>query len=192
MFAFWALLGLATMTILVSGKLLFSCEGRFSFCGDVDAVLQDAFSSKYKSAVHSGVFENAVKKYRKNMKNQSKNKAKEEIHEEFKIPIGAQQSLVERQSTRARRDLEMLPGRVLDQARVFHRYIHYLVQAEPGGTVFPDLKLMLDDIGRGQKLDERMKVDILQDKEARNVSMSPYSIFPSTGVTEFVSRRSVC
>jgi hypothetical protein len=146
---------------------------RFSIGGDMDVVLQDAFSTKYKSAVHSGVFENAVKKYRKKMKNQSKNKTIEMANEEFRIPVGAQPSLVEESSARAQRNLESLPGRVLDQARDFHRYIHYLVQAEPEGIVSLDLKLMLDDIGRGNKLDEKMKGEILQDKDARNVSTSP-------------------
>lgn len=163
-----------------------------SLGSDVDVVLQDAFSTKYKSAVHSGVFENAVKKYRKKMKNQSKNKARDMANEEFRIPVGAPPCLVEESSARAQRNLESLPGRVLDQARVFHRYIHYLVQTEPNGIVSPDLKLMLDDIGRGQKLDEKVKGEILQDKDARNVSSSPYGNFPSIGMTKFVHRRSVC
>ncbi|KAF9784079.1 hypothetical protein BJ322DRAFT_893091 [Thelephora terrestris] len=144
-FVFWALLGLATMTILVS-------------------VLQDAFSSKYKSALHSGVFENAVKKYRQKTK-----KENEDDQKQLNIPARIRPSVVEESSARAQRILEALPGKVLEQTRVFHRYIQYLLQAHSGEVVTMDLMLMLDDISRAQKLDDRMKEEILQDDEAKNM-----------------------
>ncbi|KAF9652571.1 hypothetical protein BDM02DRAFT_2784109 [Thelephora ganbajun] len=148
-FVFWALLGLATMTTLVS-------------------VLQDAFSSRYKSALYSGVFENAVKKYRQKTKAQNEKKAQEEDKQELNIFDKVRPSAVEESSARAQHTLEDLPERVLEQARVFHQHIQYIVQAEPEGAVTPDLKLMLDDIGRVQKLDERVKDEILENKDARN------------------------
>jgi len=132
------------------------------------SVLQDAFSSKYKSAVHNGVFENAVKKYRQKMKNQSKNKVKEETAKVLTVPSRVRPSAAEELSARAQRSLESLPGKVLEQAKVFHQCIHYLVQGEPEGIVSTDLRSMLDDIGQTRKLDEKMKEEILQDEEARN------------------------
>ena len=149
-----------------------------SFIDDPDIVLQDAFSSKYKSAVHSGVFENAVKKYRQKIKNQSKKKAKEEAEKELEIPARVRPSGDEELSARAQQSLESLPGKVLEQAKVFHRYIHYLVHGEPEGIVSTDLMSMLDDISRARKLDEKVKEDILQDEDARNVSTRPYFIIP--------------
>jgi potassium channel subfamily K len=136
----------------------------------VDTVLQDAFSSRYKSAVHNGVFESAVKKYRRRMRSQGKRKAKEEVGKELRIPVRVQPSVVKESSARAQERLESLPGKVLEQARIFHRYIHYLVQGEPEGIVFTDLTSMLDDISQARRLDEKMKDEILQDDDARNVS----------------------
>jgi len=132
------------------------------------SVLQDAFSSKYKSAMHSGVFQTAVKKYRREAKARSEKKPEEEDSGELNIPIRVHPSAVEESSTRAQKSLENLPSQVLEQARVFHRHVQYLVQAEPESVVGPDVKLMLDEISRAQKLDERIKDEILQDEEARN------------------------
>ena len=118
--------------------------------------------------MHSGVFESAVKKYRREAKTQSKKKAEEESN--LDVPVNVQSSVVEQSSTRAQQSLESLPGQVLEQTRVFHRHIQYLAQAEYEGNVTADLKHMLDDISRAQKLEERMKDEILQDEDARNVS----------------------
>jgi hypothetical protein len=155
-------------------------------------VLQDAFSSKYKSAMHSGVFESAVKKYRREAKASSKKKPGEEDSEELSIPTRVHPSAVEELSTRAQKSLENLPGQVLEQARVFHRHVQHLVQAEPEGVVGPDVKLMLDDIGRAQKLDERIKDEILQDEDARNVSTGLYFTFYSASITKSAPRRCPC
>jgi len=122
--------------------------------------------------MHSGAFENAVKKYRRQKsKTQNEKKAGEWGNGESNIPAKVRPSVIEKSSGQAQQSLENLPGQVLEQTRVFHRHIQYLVQAEPEGTVTPDLKLMLDDISRAQKLDERMKVEILQDEDAKNVSV---------------------
>jgi len=145
-------------------------EQRFPFGGNSGVVLQDAFSSKYKSAMHSGVFETAVKKYRQKTKTQNEKKAGEGDDGGSNIPAKVRPSVIEKLSAQAQQSLENLPGQVLEQTRVFHRHIQYLVQAEPEGTVTPDLKRMLDDISRAQKLDERIKNEILQDEDARNVS----------------------
>jgi hypothetical protein len=122
--------------------------------------------------VHNGVFENAVKKYRQRMKRHGKRRAKEEAEKELRIPTKVRPSEAKELSARTQQRLENLPGQVLEQTKVFHRYIHYLVQGEPEGIVFTNLKSMLDDISRARKLDEKMKDEILQDEDARNVSTS--------------------
>ena len=128
--------------------------------------------------MHSGVFENAVKKYRQKVKSQSKKKAKEVVQKELKTPVNGISSASEELSARAQRSLESLPGQVLEQAKIFHRYIHYLVQGEPEGIVSTDLKSMLDDVSRARKLDEKVKDEILQDEDARNVSARPDTTIP--------------
>ena len=140
--------------------------------------MQDAFSSKYKSAVHTGVFENAVKRYRQKTKNQSKRKMKKGISEKLTIPVGVSSSDIEESSARAQQNLEYLPGEVLEQARIVHRYVRCLVQAEPGGNDSADLQLLLDDINRTQESDEKVKMEILHDKDARNVSIDPSAAIP--------------
>jgi len=142
--------------------------------------------------MHSGVFESAVKKYRREVRALSEKKPEEEDKEGLNIPTRVHPTLVEESSARAQKSLENLPGQVLEQARVFHRHVQHLVQAEPGMVVGPDLKLMLDDISRAQKLDEKIKDEILQDGDARNVSANLYFTFHSASITESASRRCLC
>jgi len=181
------------MTILVSGTLdPFEGEGGFPFGGNSEIVLQDAFSSKYKNAMHSGVFQSVVKKYRQEAKARSEKRPEDEGNEELSVPTRVHPSVVEESSTRAQKSLENLPGQVLEHARVFHRHVQYLVQAEPEGVVGPDIKLMLNDISQAQKLDEKVKDEILQDEDARNVSTALYFALHSASVTESAPRRCLC
>jgi len=131
------------------------------------SVLQDVFSSKYKSALHSGAFENAVKKYRQRTKNESEKKP-EEVNGGSSIPVRVHPSAVEESSSRAQKSLESLPTQVLEQAGIFRRHVQYFLQPEPERVVGPELKLILDDVARAQKLDERVKDEILEDEDARN------------------------
>lgn len=156
------------------------------------AVLQDSFSSKYKSALHSGAFEKVVKKYRQAAKVQSEKKPEEEGNGELNIPARVRPCAIEESSARAQKSLENLPGQVLEQARTFHRHVQHLVQADAEGVVGPDLKLTLDDISRAQKLDERVKDEILQDEDARNVSAGLPFTLHSIPITESVPRRCLC
>jgi len=179
------------MTILVSGTPN-PFGGGFPFGNNRGIVLQDAFSSKYKNAMHSGVFQNAVKKYRQEAKARSEKKPEDEGSEELNIPTGVHPSVVEESSTRAQKSLENLPGQVLEQARVFHRHVQYLVQTEPERVLAPDIKFMLDDISQAQKLDERVKDEILQDEDARNVSTALYFALHPASITESAPRRCLC
>lgn len=158
-------------SVRYAGSLLWKC---FLFGSNLGVVLQDAFSSRYKNALHSGAFEDAVKKYRQKKKAQVEKKVEDVNNRELNIPTKIPPSALEETSARAQQSLESLPGRALEQARVFHRHIQYFAHAEPERDMPPDLKLMLDDISRAQKLDERVKNEILQDEDARNVSTSLY------------------
>ena len=124
------------------------------------------------------MFENAVKRYRREAKAQSEKKVQEEDRKELNIPDTIRPSTVEESSARAQRGLEALPGKVLERARVFQRYIQYLSHSEHGAIVTTDLKLMLDDISRAEKLDDKTKDEILHDEEAKQVSMGLYLTIP--------------
>ena len=156
----------------------------FSSGNNSSVVLQDAFSSRYKNALHSGAFEEAVKKYRQKKKTQSEGQGGEGNSRELNIPAKIPPSILEESSARAQQSLENLPGQALEQARVFHRHIQYFAQSEPEHDIPPDLKLMLDDISRAHKLDERVKDEILQDEDARNVSIGLHFTLPSAQMTE--------
>lgn len=119
--------------------------------------------------MHSGSFENAVKKYRQKTKAEVEKKP-QEANGGLSIPARVRPSVVEETSSRAQKNLETLPTQVLEQAGIFRRHVQYLLQPEPDRVIGPELKLILDDIARAQKLDERVKDEILEDEDARNVS----------------------
>ena len=169
-FVSWALLGLAATTILVSGIFQRFSNGQFTSRDNMDTVLQEVFSSKYKNVLHGGGFESVIKKYRQE---KIEERVREVSNEESDVSARIRTSVVGKSSARAQQILESLPEKVLEQARVFHRFTQCLGQAGPGGAVSTDLRLILDDIGQAQKLDEKMKDEILEDYEARNVSTTP-------------------
>lgn len=157
-------------------------EELFLLNDNSNEVLQDAFSSKYKSALHSGAFQSAVKKYRQKTKAENE-KRPEEVNGRLIIPLRVHPSVVDESSSRAQKNLETLPTQVLEQAGVFRRHVQYLLQPEPDRVVGPDLKLILDDIARAHKLDERVKDEILEDEDARNVSTGLFTTFQSPSLT---------
>ena len=108
------------------------------------------------------------------------------------IPARVHTSVVDESSSRAQKSLEILPTQVLEQAGVFRRHVQYLLQPEPDRVVGPDLKLILDDIARAHKLDERVKDEILEDEDARNVSAGLLITFHSPSLTEPLPRRCLC
>ncbi|KAH9939855.1 hypothetical protein B0H21DRAFT_885240 [Amylocystis lapponica] len=177
-FVVWALFGVATMTILIS-------------------ILQDVGELRYKSALHSRVFDTAVKKYRKKQAQESARipRAHSRLQNVSRLTQaivgqsdddGTAPSPVDVGASRdvARRELEALPGKIIQHARTFHDYMQYFVDArgsrhppdsagaETGmgmGTDVPgELRHLLDDIAEGEHIGERVKREILQDEDAKN------------------------
>ena len=103
------------------------------------------------------------------------------------IPARVHTSVVDESSSRAQKSLEILPTQVLEQAGVFRRHVQYLLQPEPDRVVGPDLKLILDDIARAHKLDERVKDEILEDEDARNVSAGLFITFTNRTPSQTLS-----
>ncbi|KAJ7868633.1 hypothetical protein B0H14DRAFT_2729837 [Mycena olivaceomarginata] len=162
-FVVWALLGVGTMTILIS-------------------VISEAFSSKYHSALHAGIFERAVKRYRERARALAERtrRGKKQgvpISGLPRPPLSEHQStddVLKEVHTRTQTQLEALPHKILADAKTFHEHLSYFVGAgnkvkvDSGDDLPPGLQRLMNEITGAQKLGERIKREILQDEDARH------------------------
>ncbi|KAI0371282.1 hypothetical protein BV20DRAFT_1112654 [Pilatotrama ljubarskyi] len=144
-FVVWALFGVGTLTIVVS-------------------VLQEASSSRYKSALHSRVFDKAVKKYRKRQLQESKHRPRPVVAARTQNggaptqdkpssqgPKSSEQQPNGQANTRqieerlkqsqeiAQHILEALPEEIVRGARTFEEYMQFFVSgAVDGANPFDD------------------------------------------------------
>ncbi|KZT70402.1 voltage-gated potassium channel [Daedalea quercina L-15889] len=177
-FVVWALFGVATMTILV-------------------AVVEDACSEKYRSAMHSQVFDRAVRKYRRNSADEAAEvpQAKYQLQRvgvdrmrnvdairkgEINIEPEEQsmanvQAQLEEAGQKAHKELEALPHEIIRQARTFQDYMQFF--AKGGGhddgehdpnNVPRSLRQLLDEIVADENVDERVRQEILADDDAKH------------------------
>jgi len=155
-FILWALFGLGTVAVIV-------------------AILQDAFSSRYKRALHSGPFQKILKEYRKRRK----------YHKPFFPPSHAVQlsvtsagpSGIQESNERVQKQLEELPEQILRLSRTIYQDIKYFthrqteIEAEYGlreeNSMPPDLKDLLDDFAQARNFGNKVKIEILQDEDTR-------------------------
>ncbi|KIK54974.1 hypothetical protein GYMLUDRAFT_48173 [Collybiopsis luxurians FD-317 M1] len=194
-FVVWALLGVATMTILIS-------------------VLAEAYTTRYKSAVQSTkIFDRAVTRYKAREKAKALTKSEKlpssipgippppftlllseditrmsprhsnhvplpshsfsDTHLHVKSGLG---STVSHTLRVTEKKLEELPRRILAHTRAFHEHLQFFVGPgsinSNGGSsreeqIPQSLKTLLDDIAGASKFGERIQMEILQDKEAR-------------------------
>ncbi|KAI0674561.1 hypothetical protein C8Q78DRAFT_1015567 [Trametes maxima] len=138
-FVVWALFGVGTLTIVVS-------------------VVQEASSSRYKSALHSQVFDKAVKKYRKRQLQEAKQRPRSVTaqhghrdntnlaHENSNHHILSSHHTSEHTGTRSTEErlkasqettqhvLEMLPGEIVRGARTFQDYMQFFVSGAADGV----------------------------------------------------------
>ena len=126
-------------------------------------VLSEAFESNYSSALHNSVFENAVKNY---------NSRKASPEEQQSVTEEARMEDDERDT--AREALEKLPGELLLLARTFHEHMSYFQsfgsQAGSHITSPPrQVTQLLDEIAESDKMDPRLKKEILKDEESKKV-----------------------
>ncbi|EJF63876.1 hypothetical protein DICSQDRAFT_102012 [Dichomitus squalens LYAD-421 SS1] len=172
-FVVWALFGVGTLTILIS-------------------VLQEAGSYRYKNALHSRVFDNAVKNYRKRLKQTQDSKRNRMNSKNTGAgPGGVRTAGLQQQNKptfvrlreadkQARRALEALPNEIIRSARTLHDYMEFFVSGVDGldtieegdvasGTpnIPPDMTKLLDELGDMEGINPRLKAEILQDEDAR-------------------------
>lgn len=187
-FVVWAILGVGTMTILVS-------------------VVQEAYSSRYKNAVHIRAFNKAVKRYRQRVQRVGsasgrrdhhlrlrssildradpssllQEKARPELHSPpvFSFPQAhAGPNKISESRAPALEALEALPSHVLHHAKTFRTYLRLFVnegnharsQGFGGGMteVSGNLRKLLDEIALSGSLGMATKEEILQDRDARH------------------------
>ncbi|KAF8217673.1 hypothetical protein K438DRAFT_1795430 [Mycena galopus ATCC 62051] len=161
-FVVWALLGVATMTILIS-------------------VIAEAFSSQYHSALHAGIFQRAVKRYRERARALSEKTRRSRGPSASAVPTRplpsahkSSEDVLKEVHTRTQTRLETLPHKILADAKAFHEHLSYFVGAgrqmkvDPSDELPPGLLHLMKEITGAQKLGERIKREILQDEDARH------------------------
>jgi hypothetical protein len=95
----------------------------------------------------------------------------------------------------AQKQLEELPAHILRECKSFYRHIQYFLQLEKGHSTYQeggqnveltmplDLRVMLDEISRAKTLGDKVKDEILQDEESRNVRSVFSCWFPGSLVS---------
>lgn len=161
-FVVWAIMGVGTMTILISGSLSFFLDTTMDLLVIwVCLVVQEAYDSKYKNALHMGKFDKAVKRYRQKTETtrtppgRRRHRLRAEAAARQGIPPGSSshsslaRTLSQKPSiinenldpneqnsnevtARTQESLEALPGHVLHQCKNFHKYIKFFVD---GGNI---------------------------------------------------------
>ncbi|KAG6810995.1 hypothetical protein H0H92_009498 [Tricholoma furcatifolium] len=181
-FVFWALLGIPTMTILIS-------------------IVSDAYSSRYKSIFSSGLVTQAVRRYQQRARDNARLRARQPSVTLTMVPtIGPDTATTYVQpyspltattmaapvppfsafsdsQKRVMGQLEALPEQVLRHARTFGEEVQYLIEPEvsiaQGREGAPDsLKALMDDVAGVEKLGEEIKEEILRDADARHALLA--------------------
>lgn len=150
-------MGVAAMTILIS-------------------VISEAYSSKYHNIVTNDTVDTAVTAVRAHLgrKREDVATAAEDRSTSSDSPTpsqaGARMSLVD-----VKTSIQRVSQDLIDVARDFQSHLQYFSSgAATGGQPPPDsLRVLLDDLAEAENIDEKMKATLLQDAEARKVSMGP-------------------
>ncbi|KAG6873892.1 hypothetical protein C0995_009671 [Termitomyces sp. Mi166 len=180
-FIFWALLGIAAMTILISTPL----------------VLSEAYSSRYKSIFTSNLMTQAIKRYQQRARNAARERRQPPSATLTSIPTSGPDSsttyvqpysplsattlvpsvpldaALSDLQKRVTGHLEALPSEVLKHTRTFGEEAQYLIEANAGLTqdnegVPEGLRKLMDDVAGVERLGERIKEEILKDADARH------------------------
>lgn len=148
-------------------------------------VIEEVGSSRYRSALHSKTFDSAVKKFRERENAEAKRLSAKTTP---RVPRAHSDSSLDdalhSAKEAAQRELEGLPRQIIQQARTFHDHVHFFVNSGAGvaeeaatqknTTVPKELRELLDELAEVEDLGERVKQEIMEDDDTRNVStLSP-------------------
>jgi len=173
----WALLGVGTMTIMIS-------------------VLQEAYDSRYKHALHVGAFDKAVKRYRQKADHAKPagrrhrhvhihgpggppSTSHSSLHTPFgsatpqpQTPIEPSEATVAELQTQALECLEALPEHVFHGVKIIHQYIRFFIDGwhhEQEGEVNDRLKKLLGEIAGMGGIGKVTKDELLHDEASRHI-----------------------
>jgi hypothetical protein len=194
-FVFWALLGVAAMTTLISGTNVPSCYRPIALTR-CPIVVVDAFSAKYKSVLSIRSLEKAIRKYRRRQLSIS---AVPSIafsvsglsglgpyvssppgSETGLPPAGTADETASQHSRTAREALELLPTEILEQARELEERVKYfatLTQNKEDRDSSParvpaSLQRLMNDIAHAEGVPTSVRHEVFHEEEARQVSRS--------------------
>jgi len=86
----------------------------------------------------------------------------------------------------AKRDLEALPGELLNHAKTFHEHIYYFLNGVDGGEgPPPTLQRLLEEVAESEHMDDALKLEVMEDDGARKVC--PFWKYCSDTITNELS-----
>ncbi|KAK7047856.1 Potassium channel [Paramarasmius palmivorus] len=153
-FVVWALFGVATMTILIS-------------------VVSEAFTSRYKDVFRIGVFTRAVEKLRAKEQEDAIRRARSKpapsVSGEGSSTAASSRSSA---NDHAKRRLEQLPRQIIQHCKSFHDHMQFVssprrIDGKEQERMPVGIQKLLDEIDGVEKLENRIKNEILQDLDAR-------------------------
>ncbi|KAG6853255.1 hypothetical protein C0991_005713, partial [Blastosporella zonata] len=177
-FIFWALLGIATMTILIS-------------------ILSEVYSSRYKSIFTSNVVTQTVQRYQQRARDAAHQRRQSQLASLTLVPVRGPDtgttyvqpysaatasalappisldSALSDSHKKVAGHLESLPAKVLEHARTFGQEAQYLIEQDAPTAQVHDgvpegLKKLMDDVAGMERLGEQIKEEILGDADARH------------------------
>lgn len=150
-------------------------------------MISEAYSTRYKNAIHSSVFDRAIKNYRARAHvSPLQIKSRQGLKPTPPLPpsspnMGHSSSImdsavIDEHNKRLQEQLEALPRKILGHARTFRDHMEYFVGRGSLGVSGADvnsvpdtIKKLLDDITGAEKIGDRIKQEILQDSDSRQV-----------------------
>ncbi|KIM33982.1 hypothetical protein M408DRAFT_88820 [Serendipita vermifera MAFF 305830] len=144
-FIAWSLLGVGTMTILIS-------------------VLSEAYQSRYSTMLHNGLFDKAIRNYQNktHTNKQSSQPSTPNYDKDAMSPDELRQALGD-----TRLEMAAIPPKIIAQAKVFHAHLQYVLTHNTQDKPPPGLQRALDELMDEEAMNEELRKEVLQDGEAR-------------------------
>lgn len=134
------------------------------------SVISEAYSSKYHSILTNDAFDTAVKAFRSRTDRQRSTvevgPPSRSSSLERRVAAGGRISLLD-----VKTSIETVSQDLIEVARQFHDHLHYFSTASASNGQPPpeSLRMLLSDLADAEKMDEKLKENMLQDDEARKV-----------------------
>ncbi|PVG03251.1 hypothetical protein CPB86DRAFT_749431 [Serendipita vermifera] len=144
-FIAWSLLGVGTMTILIS-------------------VLSEAYQSRYSTVIHNGLFDKAIRSYQKRTQTDRQTSQPE-------IPSYDPGAMTEQEIREAldetKVEMSSLPPKIVSHARAFHAHLQYVITHNSQDKPPPGLQRALDELMAEEAMNDDLRKEVLEDGEAR-------------------------